>query len=301
MHFKFFHTLEKDLEHEFRALMVSGISAVGDKVEIGFASDFSGKPESDVALFWGVNGPTREIIDVYRAVGKRTLVFDKGAIRTRNRSDYNKVFLDGGTALAYLMRVDRLSDRWEKLGISLKPFKKSSGHIIYANNSQKVHDYWRLGSADQMAESIIGKLKRIAPTREVVFRPKPRALDFREIEGVRLSLRPDTIEDALDGAHCLVTYTSHCSINALIAGVPVICLGPNPGRPLAGKYLEQALQPHTPGDRERWQFFCNLAYAQWTDEEIRNGAVWEFLKSEMRATMPQNGEPLKPKKEGVMQ
>lgn len=294
MDFKFYRTLEKDLEHDFRALAESGISSLGDFFEIGFASDFDGKPDADVALFWGVNGQTREIVDAYRAAGKRTLIFDKGAIRTRNRSDYNKVFLDGGTALAYLMRIDRPPDRWDKLEIELKPWRKSSGHIIYANNSQKVHDYWRLGQADDLSESVINDLRRIAPSREIVFRPKPRALDFREIEGVRLSLRPETIEDALDGAHCLVTYTSHCSVNALIAGVPAICLGPNPGKPLAGKYLEQALQPYFPAPAKRYQYFCNLAYAQWTDDEIKSGAAFEFLKAEMAATYPQQGEPVKP-------
>lgn len=302
MRLTFYH-YNNPVEPPYIEDFIQGAKEHGDVVAVCHADNFTQVPvDSDVALFVGIKGKTREIVDAYRAAGKRIVIFDKGAIRTRNRSTHRKIFLDGGTALAYLNRVPRRpSDRWKQLGIELAPFQlpEPGAPIIYANNSQKVHDYWGLGSAADLAEYVVETLHRLAPTRTIIFRPKPRALDFREIDNVVLSLKPDTIEDALCSsqygrAHCLVTHASHCSVNALIAGIPVVALSPNPAKSLAGRYIEQALKPPVPTSAERLAFFENLAYTQWTPEEFQNGLMWDFIKREMSLTFPQKDEPIKP-------
>lgn len=307
MHITFYH-YDKPFEVPFIEDFTEGLKDYVDTtIDTCHVDDFKKVPKhSDIAAFVGIRGRTREIVDAYRDLGKRVIVFDKGVIRFRNISSHRRVNLDGGTCLAYLNRVKiRPADRWKSLNISLAPMQhgEPGAPIIYANNSQKVHDYWGLGSAEELAEDTVRKLMHMAPKRKIVFSPKPRALDFREIEGAILSLKPNTIEDALAGkipgvdgkrAHCLVTHTSSCSINALIAGVPVVVLSPNPAKSVAGKYIEQALQPPLPTDEERLRLLQNLAWCQWTAAEFRNGEMWRFLKREIAATLPQKDEPIAP-------
>lgn len=305
MHVRFYHyrkpagSLEPaPFEVSFIEDMSAGLDAHGDTYDVVFAGDWQDYDLADVAAFVGVRGTTRDIVDAYRAAGKRTIIMDKGAIRHHNISEYRRIYLDGGTALAYLMRVKRPSDRWERLGIEIKQERDDppapGAPIVYANNSQKVHDYWRLGDARACAEETVQNLMKIAPSRKIIFRPKPRVLDFSEIPGAELSLKPDSIEDALLGAHCLVTHHSHCTVNAIIAGVPVVTLGPNPASGVAGKYIEQALRPPILHHKRRKMFLQNLAYAQWLPEEMRSGEMWEFIKGEMAATLPSIDEPLGP-------
>lgn len=294
MQVRFYHHGKTEYEQPYLEQMTAGLLAHGHQIEVVAATSWRDCGElADVAAFVGVRGVTREIIQSYRDAGRRSVVLDKGAIRRSNVSDYRRVYLDGGSCLAYLMRVKRPSDRWDRLGIEIEDrvgdFRRAP--IVYANNSQKVHDYWQLGDGQALAEQVIGKLRRIAPSRKIIFRPKPRALDFAEIDGATLSLKPDTIEDAIAGAACLVTYTSHCSVNAVIAGVPVVALGPNPATPIAGKFLEQAVRPPHLPHKKRAQWLYNLAYAQWTPEEIAAGAMWEFICGEMAATLPATSEP----------
>lgn len=283
----------KRFEGDLVAALGGGALACGDRLEAVPAQDFRDADLADVAVMVGLRAHTREVVDAYRAAGRRTIVLDKGAIRVRNASDYVRVYLDGGSSLAYLMRERRPPDRWEALQIdAARPRRTSrSHHVLYANNSQKVHDYWRLGSADELTERTFALMRRMAPRRPMVFRPKPRAMDFREVEDVRTSVKPETIEDALENCHVLVTYTSHCSVNAVLAGVPVVALGPNPAAPIAGKYLEQILDPPVPDEAARDQWLFNMAYAQWTEDELASGEAWEFIRGEIEATLPQQGEP----------
>lgn len=294
MKITFYHRNDP-FEPPFISDFIAGARVVGDTTITADLDRFTAVPDdSDIAVFVGVRGKTREVVDAYRALGRRTIILDKGAIRFRNRSTHRRVYLDGGTALAYLNRFRRRDpSRWQAFGCELAPMREEvpRAHIVYANNSQKVHDYWRLGSAEELAEQTVKQLQKMAPTRKIVFRPKPRALDFREIEGAELSLKPHTIEDALVGAHCLVTHTSHCTVNALMMGIPVVALMPNPAKNVAGKFIEQALAPPIPSEEDRYSFFCNMAWAQWSPDEFKDGTMWKFMRREMELTLPQEDEP----------
>lgn len=283
MHLRFYHSLHKQIEYDFLKWFGTAAANAGDVLESGDCAD-AGAELADVGIFWGLSDLTRDVVEAYRAAGRRTLMLDKAAIRKKSKSRHYRVLIDGGTALAYLMRKKRPADRWEAMQIRLKPWRKQGERIIYANNSQRVHDFWRLGNPRDMAIETLDAIKAAMPDHEIIFRPKPHAIDQYRIEGMRNSVPPEKIEDLLKGAHCLVTHTSHCSVDALIAGVPVICLGPNPAQPLAGDSLDRIVNPPMPRDAARYQFFCNLAYCQWSQDELASGEALEFIKGEMAAT-----------------
>jgi len=82
----------------------------------------------------------------------------------------------------------------------------------------------------------------------------------------------------LKNAHCMVSYTSGSSIDSILEGVPVI-----PGSEYNFVY---DISSHTLDDIEnpklgdRKQLLYDLAYAQWSVQEIEKGTAWEHLFNE---------------------
>jgi len=84
-----------------------------------------------------------------------------------------------------------------------------------------------------------------------------------------------SLEDDLRDARCVVTWHSGAAILALMLGVPVFhafprWIGAAAARPLA-EFEQGPLMP------DRLPMFRRLAWAMWTDEEVRNGAAFQHL------------------------
>lgn len=98
---------------------------------------------------------------------------------------------------------------------------------------------------------------------------------LRARTGRRLRVRrkgdPQPLEQALRTAHCVVTYMSNVAVEALVAGVPVVCLGPCAAATLGGTVDDIDNPPRPPG---RDQFLFNLAANQWTLDEMARGELW---------------------------
>ena len=107
---------------------------------------------------------------------------------------------------------------------------------------------------------------------EVRFRPHPNAPNVR-VRGLQTVSEP--LADALCGALWLVTYNSNIGVDAALAGVPVVaCDIGSMAWEVAAHH--PADEPGTP-DRTVW---CNqLAWCQWSRDEIENGDAWDALKA----------------------
>ena len=85
----------------------------------------------------------------------------------------------------------------------------------------------------------------------------------------------NNINEALENAHCAVAYTSGSSIDAILEGVPVI--------PTSQYNFVWEISSHSLNDienpklGEREQLLYNLAYAQWSVSEIKEGKPWDHL------------------------
>jgi hypothetical protein len=91
------------------------------------------------------------------------------------------------------------------------------------------------------------------------------------------------LETDLNEAWCTVTYTSGVGVDSILAGIPVV--GCHPGNfayPLSStiKNIEQPIMPN------RQQWCADIAYVQWSLDEIRQGKPWNHLKSELQRLIP---------------
>ena len=172
------------------------------------------------------------------------------------------------------------SDRFKKLGLKIKPWRKKGDHILIVG--QNMYDASLFGMDFELwVTNTIQYLRRYTD-RPIIFRDHPENKD--QMKNLILTYNwcnvsysnEGTINDDLKNAHCTVSYTSGSTIDSILAGVPVIpCCEYNFVWPISSHSLSDIENPKL-GERE--QLLYDLAYAQWSVEEIRQGKPWQHLK-----------------------
>jgi len=90
-------------------------------------------------------------------------------------------------------------------------------------------------------------------------------------------------EDHLTNAYCVVSYTSGLSIDAVLNGIPVIaCDEGNFAWNVCERNLKNIEKLNLSNEDEVQQWLYNLAYCQWTPEEMESGECWEHLYSTIK-------------------
>ena len=173
-------------------------------------------------------------------------------------------------------------DRFKKLGIKIKPWRNKGDHVLIVG--QNMFDASLFGiDFEWWVKNTIQHLRKHTD-RDIVFRDHPENKDqmknlidtYKWTKQVTYS-NSGTINDDLKNAHCTVAYTSGSSIDSMIAGIPVItCSEYNFLWPISSHSLEDVENPKC-GERE--QLLYDLAYTQWTVDEIKQGKPWQHLIS----------------------
>jgi hypothetical protein len=152
---------------------------------------------------------------------------------------------------------DMPADRWLRLGIEISPWRGNGTHIVLVPVSRFVAEYNGITPEQWVRETV-------ARLREHTDRPivaKPKDVD-------------QPLAEVLDGAWALVTMESNAAVQAAIAGVPVFTSCSAAAFPFGCDDLSAIEDPPMP---QRVQHLHNLAYQQFTFEEIRNGTARAIL------------------------
>ena len=80
----------------------------------------------------------------------------------------------------------------------------------------------------------------------------------------------------LRGAWALVTYVSNAAVEAVLAGVPVFCIGDCAASVMGLSDVSKIEAPARPDTRKQWAW--NLAANQWTLDEMRRGDLWRAIE-----------------------
>jgi hypothetical protein len=160
--------------------------------------------------------------------------------------------------------------RFLSLGLDIKPWRAAGDEIIVAGSTAKACREHGMGYQEWEREAV-RKLKGMG--KRVVYRPKPNDLSAQPIPGAIMDRRP--ISEALENCWAWVTHHSNSAVDALLAGVPVHC-----ETGVASHFsvpLESLADPELRGGRE--QFLYDVAWLQWTLEEMRSGEAWKHIRS----------------------
>lgn len=162
--------------------------------------------------------------------------------------------------------VNRPRDRLAATGWRPTKFRKGR-NILLCPPSAKVMKFFDL-DLDQWMDETLTKLKQHTD--------RPIITRLKQSRSVRQN--DDTLAMALSNdIHCLVTFNSIAATEALLLGKPAITLGPNAAQNLCKQRLEDIENPYVPTLDEVEEWAAHLAYAQFTEEEMRSGYAWAIL------------------------
>lgn len=254
----------------------AGLKHIGEKVVVRNCEDYDGI-EGDYSVHYGLSGNLHRIFNDYRE-SSTAIYFDLGywQRRIKTRFDgYHKISVNSRHPTEYFQRFRHPYDRFQQLGVEIKPWKKNpNGKILVAGISQKAAIAEGIPPFDWETRAI-NKLKAHTK-REIVYRPKPNCLRSRPITGSVFDKKMP-LQIALIHAHAAVTRHSNVAVDAILAGVPAFC-DYGVAVPMSRQDLTKIESPYFPEDREQWA--ADIAYCQWTPGEISLGLPFKLLKDE---------------------
>lgn len=269
-------TPESADRHHHKTLLAfaDGIRETGEECEVHPVDRYQ---KCDVAVVFGVRKRAvamskhrGDIIDLHQKCGRPVVVIDSGYVK---RDQYFSVGLNGLNGRADFKNDKSPTDRLTELGADLAPWRADGGHVLVCGQipwDASVQDTDHIEWCRQTVSRI-----RERTARKVIFRPHPKCAAQVEygVNADAISCAPLAMD--LEGAHCVVTFSSNTGVDAALAGIPVFAddFG-SMAWPIANKSFAWIDAPIRPA-REQWA--RNLAYTQWTLEEMKEGKPWRHL------------------------
>lgn len=163
--------------------------------------------------------------------------------------------------------LDVPSDRFLDWGVDVKEYKVDGDYILVCPSSEAMTRYEHgIGVEEWIA--VVERQVRKHTNKPLKIRMKPRK---NGTSGPSVADIP--LEKDLEGASALLTSTSLTAIDALLKGVPVFCTSVN--SPAAWCNNRDISKINKPELFDREKLFYNLAYKQFSIEEMRNGVLYE--------------------------
>jgi len=273
---------DNNMEHSLTLLaFAAGITRVTGRAPTMIDLNNTPYEPYDVAVVFGVGKkgmpisyPRARVIAGQKDRNLPVIVIEKGYVK---RDKYYAVGLGGLNGRADFKNKGMPGDRWDALGVELKPWKESNfGDVVICGQvptDASVQHVDFFGWCSMMIEAIKKRTNDL-----IVFRPHPLALD-RTPAFIGTKRSSMSLDDDIARARLVVTFNSNIAVDAAIAGVPVFAYDSGSmAMPIANCLISQINNPVKP-EREQWAH--NLAYTQWTHEEMENGLPWLHIMREI--------------------
>jgi len=240
------------------AATIDGFKVHGLDVEVRPKGDWR---KSDVAVVWGHRDTV--LHDIQK--DNHYLVLERGHLHPRRT--YTAMSWDGLGRRGRYPKAPN-GDRWNNLFAGyMKSWKSGGSHVVIfgqvLGDASLVGVDFHAWVSDAVCSARVYGLP-------VIFRPHPRSA------GLGDNWRPDgcevsacSLESDLDRAAVAITYNSTSGVEAVLAGVPTVCCDPGAmAWPVAGHDIGKTITPY----RTEWAH--DLAYTNWTLDEIADGTAW---------------------------
>ena len=230
----------------------------------GTLSDFDRQVGTENALvIRGLGGGGQKAIKYCRENNRDFYAIDTGYMQPGSRKDYHRITKNNLQNLEPIK--ERPSDRLSKLGWRPAKFKKGDNILICPPSAKVMKFYGQ--DVDEWMNYVLSELPKHTD-RNIVVRLKPSR---------RERVSNMSIYDALQQAHCLVTFNSIAATEALFFGKPAIALAPNAAQALCNNKLSDVEHLNCPSLDEVHAFAAHLSYCQFTPNELRSGYAWDIV------------------------
>jgi hypothetical protein len=231
----------------------------------------------------------KQVIAEQQRWGYKTMCIDASCWKyLDNRGSYLRYSLGGPFYdRAEYANQNSTPDKWNEisqmLGVTLAPNKnKSDGYILICMQRDGGFAMKTLNPIYWLQDKII-KIREIT-RRPIVIRPHPgqyTMADFSEFFGKQAAKNNIRVVDPahstlltdLQGAHSAIFFNSSASVASVCEGIPIFvddisCVSWN----VANKNIADIENPKT-FEREQWIY--NLAAAHWSDDDARQGKIYQ--------------------------
>ena len=161
--------------------------------------------------------------------------------------------------------INRPDDRWRKLDLKLHP-RKQGKHILLVVPSEKPCKFYKL-DLESWKHRTIREIKKYTD-RPIIIREKSNRRD--RVHG-------QTIWQALENCHALVTFQSIAAIESVMYGVPAFTTAPTAADPVCDKDLSLLETPTKQDETKIRKWACHLAYGQFHITEMQDGTAYRIL------------------------
>ena len=268
----FFYTPKQLDEHRLTLkAMYRGVSSR----EKGFIKYDSEYEWCDVSVNWGIYKKhlpyteTRQVIHDWQEInGNKAIVIESGYIK---RDRYYSVGYGGLNGRADFNNKDCPPDRWKELGVDLKDYRSQGEHILLCGQVPWDASVQHVDYTQWCADTVEAIKNRT--DRPIVFRPHPKAPIGAKLSGVKMS-EASSIKEDFKNCWGVVAFNSNSLVEAAIEGLPVFACDEGA---MSLDISNSIIDLETPKFYNREQWAYNLAYAQWTREEMARGLPWNHL------------------------
>lgn len=240
---------------EWAALVVKGLARHG-------VQRVADRSHAEIGIVWGVRN--RGAWSACRHV----LVMERAYLGDRFR--WLSLAWDGLNGLGNFCNDDVPDDRWRRYWRdSMQPQTTGSGALIIG---QVQGDMATLGvDLCGWAQNVSAGLSAMGVPH--LYRPHPEAIK-RGQRQPKIERDHRQLEDALSACDSVITYNSNVGVLAAMAGKRVTC--ENDGAMAWGVAGHGWRDDRDLGDRDEWG--RQLAYCQWTPEEVVAGDWWTTMR-----------------------
>lgn len=268
---------ENDREEELALAFVRGASRRGVDGRVIYRADGLLDRDYDVACVFGVKS-----FDLFRAHTSRgipVVYFDKGYIR-RSSSTYWRMSVNAHSPVDWVASARMPTDRADRQQYRVRRWCGGKS-IVIAGASEKYHRFYGLPHPTEYARQLIKRIRELSEA-PIVYRPKPSWRNATPIPGSDYS-DSGQIGEVLRDAAVLVTHGSNACLDAILDGVPSIVLGNGITKSVSSAKIEDVACPHKASFSSITQMLANVAYCQWTTEEIGAGDLWDVLMPQLES------------------
>lgn len=254
--------------------VVEGLKICGERVRL--VEEHEPRNAAAVAVMFGWGKLRhREILRAQTSIGGKTLVVNFGSLKRSN--GFYTVGWNGLNGRGEYFNENSPPDRWENLGIELRPWNQRGNNVIISGQVPTDGSVALVDILQWCEEQAISV--RCWTNRPLVFRPHPlaRHVPF-EIPGAIRSER--SLSEDLEDAWAVVTYNSTSSSMAVIEGIPVFTADRGSMAWEVSNHDLKKIEAPVLLDRTQWAY--NLAYTQWSLSEMKAGLAWDHLKGGVR-------------------
>lgn len=165
--------------------------------------------------------------------------------------------------------IQRPSDRWDSLRISLPTQRRHGKKIVVAAPDEKPCRFYGIDQQTWIRETV-AELKKHTDRPIVIRQRAARRIDRVQNDPLSQVLQQDV--------HALVTFNSNSAVESILSGVPVFVTAPtHAAAPVGNRDLSQIENPAWPDQDKLYAWACHLAYGQFHVSELKDGTAYRIL------------------------